>query len=165
MTAEEFQKEIASSRAAQISSYSVPGSSVLGGFIQRSRSCVAQYNGRQIFEMLQNMDDQTTGDDLKDVDRRCQILLDKSNGRLLFRNMGVPFSVLGVRSIMYPDVSPKRIGKIPTIGNKGLGFRSLLNWTPKEIIIRSNGTELIFCLFTTMRKQESLKTPAKCNLA
>lgn len=23
----------------------------------------------------------------------------------------------------------------------------------------------LFCLFTTMRKQESLKTPAKCNLA
>lgn len=144
MTADEFQKGIASSSVAQISSYSVPGSSVLGGFIQRSRSCVAQYNGRQIFEMLQNMDDQTTGDGLNDLDRRSQIVLDKFNGRLLFRNMGIPFSVPGVRSIMYPDVSPKRIGKTPTIGNKGLGFRSLLNWAPEAIIIRSNGTELIF---------------------
>lgn len=160
MTASEFQKEINTSINAQIGSYTVPGSSVLGGFIQRSRSCAAQYNGRQIFEMLQNMDDQTTGDGLSDYDRRSQIMLDKSKGRLLFRNMGVPFSVPGVRSIMYPDVSPKRIGKISTIGNKGLGFRSLLNWSPKEIIIRSNGTELTFSdevVACYVRKNQALK--------
>ena len=144
MNSEAFQEEIAQAIEAQIKAYSVPGASVLGGFIQRSRTCVAQYNGRQIFEMLQNMDDQMTEDGLQDIDRCSQIVLDKKKGSLLFQNKGTPFSSAGIISIMYPDVSPKRKGKLPTIGNKGLGFRSLLNWKPKEIVIRSNETELVF---------------------
>lgn len=144
MDSKVFQGEILQAIEAQIKAYSVPGASVLGGFIQRSRTCVAQYNGRQIFEMLQNMDDQMTEDGLKDDERCSLIVLNKKNGKLLFRNKGAPFSVAGIVSIMYPDVSPKRKGKLPTIGNKGLGFRSLLNWKPKEIVIRSNETELVF---------------------
>ena len=144
MNSENFQEEIKKAIEAQITAYSVPGASVLGGFIQRSRTCVAQYNGRQIFEMLQNMDDQMTEDELQDGERCSQIILDKGKGKLFFRNKGAPFSVAGIVSIMFPDVSPKRKGKLPTIGNKGLGFRSLLNWKPKEIIIRSNETELVF---------------------
>lgn len=127
---------------AQLASYVVPGSAVLGGYIQRSRECTSQYNGRQIFEMLQNVDDQLNS--REETERECSITLDKDNGTLVFRNKGKPFTIKGVKSIMYPDSSQKRIEKLDTIGNKGLGFRSLLNWNPREIFIRSNNVELMF---------------------
>lgn len=140
-----FQDSIRAVIQAQIESYSVPKSKVLGGYIQHSRSCVRQYNGRQIFEMLQNMDDQMAEHSLTDSDRCSEIVFDKERKYLVFRNRGIPFSAAGIESIMFPDVSPKRRhNSTPTIGNKGLGFRSLLNWNPKAIVIRSNGTELTF---------------------
>ena len=113
----------------------------LEAFVNRTDRIVRDYNGRQIFEMLQNMDDQMRGD-VPDNDRCSEVCLDKNGGTLSFRNNGRPFSFGGIVSILRPDISPKE--KQPTIGNKGLGFRSLLNWKPQELVIRAGGIELRF---------------------
>jgi len=124
--------------------------SVLESFLNRSKDVVSEYNGRQIFEMLQNVDDQLDASpvDCLDEDRErsrfCQIEFNEDAGTLVFRNKGRPFSCDGVKSIMYPDRSPKKKEGKLTIGNKGLGFRSLLNWQPARIVIRSNGLSFSF---------------------
>ena len=113
----------------------------LEAFVNRTDRIVRDYNGRQVFEMLQNMDDQMRGD-VADNARCSEVLLDKRSGTLSFRNNGRPFSFGGIVSILRPDISPKE--KQPTIGNKGLGFRSLLNWKPRELVIRAGDIELVF---------------------
>lgn len=94
----------------------------------------AEYNGRQIFEMLQNIDDQSSD--------KCLIELNSTEKTLIFYNTGIPFSTEGVKSIMLHSISPKK-NKEAFIGNKGLGFRSILNWS-QEIEIYSDGKIISF---------------------
>ena len=83
------------------------------------------YNGRQILEMLQNADDAKT-----DI---VEIKLDRQNKRLSISNNGMPFTVEeGIASLMVASTSSK---KKEFIGNKGLGFRSILNWVSEVKII------------------------------
>ncbi|MHB0756252.1 sacsin N-terminal ATP-binding-like domain-containing protein [Polaribacter sp. M15] len=92
------------------------------------------YNGRQLLEMLQNADDART--DVVDIN------LDRQNNRLSISNNGTPFTVEeGIASLMVASTSSK---KKEFIGNKGLGFRSILNWvsevkiiTQKEVVVFS----------------------------
>lgn len=143
MTKEEFNVSISNEIKACVDSF-VSRPRLISNFCNDSQSIVAEYNRRQIFEMLQNVDDQMDESSLLRDDKCCLIEFDKSKRSLCFKNQGVPFSDEGIKSIMLPHTSPKKkLGKT-TIGNKGLGFRSLLNWKPDEIIIRSNGTELTF---------------------
>ncbi|WP_421803919.1 sacsin N-terminal ATP-binding-like domain-containing protein [Flagellimonas sp.] len=86
------------------------------------------YNGRQILELLQNCDDQKSDS--------VFIKIDKENCTLSIANKGVPFSREGYRSLATSNLSSK-IDKTQYIGNKGLGFRSILNWS-NEIAIFSN---------------------------
>ena len=143
MTKGEFNVSISNEIKACVDSF-VSRPRLISNFCNDSQSIVAEYNRRQIFEMLQNVDDQMDESSLLRDDKCCLIEFDKSKRSLCFKNQGVPFSDEGIKSIMLPHTSPKKkLGKT-TIGNKGLGFRSLLNWKPDEIIIRSNRTELTF---------------------
>lgn len=129
-----------------------------------------EYNERQLFELLQNIDDQGS--------KEALIKLDTSNNILLVSNTGEPFSKGGLQSLMMANLSPKRFRtiKLPTlkwltsyqvlnlidfqyqfnkftktfnaqkkgfIGNKGLGFRSLLNWLGK-IYVKSTNLSIEF---------------------
>lgn len=76
------------------------------------------YNGRQLLEMLQNADDAQTD--------KVLLHLDTENNILTIANNGVPFDIKGLGSLMLANNSPKN--KRDFIGNKGLGFRSILNW-------------------------------------
>ena len=76
------------------------------------------YNGRQLLEMLQNADDAQTD--------KVALALDTKNGILSIANNGIPFDIKGLGSLMLANNSPKN--KRGFIGNKGLGFRSILNW-------------------------------------
>ena len=92
---------------------------IVGGY-NRESELSKDYEGRQMFELLQNADDEAAGSSGK-----VRVTFD---GRTLsVSNTGVPFSFSGVKSLLYPNASPKRIhaGKI---GCKGLGFRSILTW-------------------------------------
>ena len=91
------------------------------------------YNGRQLLEMLQNADDAQT-----DV---VAINLDRQNNMLSISNNGTPFTVEeGIASLMVASTSSK---KKEFIGNKGLGFRSILNWV-SEVKIRTREEVVVF---------------------
>ncbi len=76
------------------------------------------YNGRQILELLQNADDAKAS--------LVSFKLDTNNKELVFYNDGESFTLEGIKSIMIPHYSSKVSSTY--IGNKGLGFRSILNW-------------------------------------
>lgn len=99
---------------------------------------IEDYNGRQLLEMLQNADDACIP--RGDKPKKAKILLTKN--KLYIANNGEPFSEDGIISLMYSHMSSKT--EIANkIGEKGLGFRSVLNWS-KEIIIHSYDLHLRF---------------------
>lgn len=100
----------------------------------RENSTTSGYNGRQILELLQNCDDQKS--------ESVFIELDVENSILNIANQGIPFSAEGYRSLATSDLSSK-IDKTQYIGNKGLGFRSILNWVD-EVNIYSNGLKVSY---------------------
>jgi hypothetical protein len=100
----------------------------------REVATTSGYNGRQILELLQNCDDQQS--------ESVVIELDKESNRLLIANKGIPFSKAGYRSLATSNLSSK-IDKTQYIGNKGLGFRSVLNWS-NQVSIYSNGFEVTY---------------------
>ncbi len=87
------------------------------------------YNGRQLLEMFQNCEDEGA--------KKVKINFDTENCLLEISNDGKSaFSLDGYDSLLYPGLSSKVSSGY--IGNKGLGFRSIVNWA-KEINIVSNG--------------------------
>ncbi|TDD99759.1 sacsin N-terminal ATP-binding-like domain-containing protein [Flavobacterium cellulosilyticum] len=99
-------------------------------------SIVDEYTGRQLLEMIQNANDES--DTVKP--KKVKILLE--NDTLIIANNGNPFSLGGVESLMYSHLSPK-VMEENKVGQKGLGFRSVLNWS-KEIYIASYDLHLKF---------------------
>ena len=86
------------------------------------------YDGRQLLEMFQNCEDEGAA--------IVEIYLDTVNRILRISNDGAnPFSLKGYDSLLYPGLSSKVSSEY--IGNKGLGFRSIINWA-EEIRITSN---------------------------
>lgn len=80
------------------------------------------YHGRQLLELLQNADDEAENTE------NPSVLITLEQDRLIIANNGTPFSKEGILSLMYSDNSPK-IKRQKKIGYKGLGFRSVLNWS------------------------------------
>lgn len=99
------------------------------------------YEGREILELIQNAVDE--------VDEGGKIFIGLENDILTVSNTGTPFDFLGVKSLMKSNLSNKRLNK-NTIGQKGLGFRSLLNWS-EEISIFSGDLSIRFS--ETFRKR------------
>ncbi|OJA03643.1 sacsin N-terminal ATP-binding-like domain-containing protein, partial [Bathymodiolus thermophilus thioautotrophic gill symbiont] len=109
------------------------------------------YKGRQLLELLQNADDEKSIEVL--------IRLDIENKILTIANKGEeckPFSIDGIRSLMLANLSSKTNGQ--SIGNKGLGFRSIVNWSD-EISILTNGIKLCFSQKIIKKYYEDLTTP------
>ena len=86
-----------------------------------------EYNGRQLLEMLQNADDEA----ITDKEKTCFIKL--SENQLIIANNGRKFSEGGIESLMYGNLSPKLLEQ-NKVGQKGLGFRSILSWANKITI-------------------------------
>lgn len=97
---------------------------------------IEAYNGRQLLEMLQN------ADDASETARDKKVLVRLTEQELIIANNGTPFSVEGFSSIMYSNLSPKVMLQ-NQIGQKGLGFRSVLSWA-EEIIISSGDVQVAF---------------------
>jgi hypothetical protein len=93
---------------------------------------VKGYNGRQLLELLQNCDDEGSPEVL--------IKLDTALKTISISNNGTPFSEKGYRSLFIANLSPKSATR-KYIGNKGLGFRSIINWS-SAIEIQSNSLSL-----------------------
>ena len=94
------------------------------------------YNGRQILEMLQNVDDACEPAKVK----KAYIKL--TNNKLLIANNGEPFDEDGILSILNSNVSAKTT-KQNKIGQKGRGFRSILSWAD-EVTIHTDNTSIRF---------------------
>lgn len=97
---------------------------------------IQTYNGRQLLEMLQNADDASE----KAIEKKVSIKLYEN--QLIIGNNGESFSKGGFRSITRSNLSPKTMLQ-NKIGQKGLGFRSILSWAD-EIEINSGETKLGF---------------------
>ena len=99
-----------------------------------------EYSGRELYEMIQNADDEGSP--------RIELEFTEKN-YLHIKNWGNrPFTEGGLLSIMRSFLSTKtdaayKNAIVKPIGNKGLGFRSLLNWSD-EITIHSNGVQCSF---------------------
>lgn len=101
---------------------------------EEENKTIKDYNGRQILELLQNADDESSSE--------VEIDFSSSERLLIVSNIGTPFSEKGFESLLLPNNSPKK-SKKKYIGNKGLGFRSILNWAERVEII-SNGCSVKF---------------------
>jgi hypothetical protein len=88
------------------------------------------YQGREILELLQNAADQAKAEDISG-----KVVIELTEVGLLIANNGKAFSVGGVKSLQNAHLSPKRLNQRQFIGCKGLGFRSILNWTRNPIIL------------------------------
>lgn len=95
---------------------------------------VKGYNGRQLLELLQNCDDEGS--------KEVLIKLDQGKRQISIHNIGNPFSKNGYRSLFISNLSSKTEQK-KYIGNKGLGFRSIINWS-NAIEIQSNDLSLCY---------------------
>jgi hypothetical protein len=93
----------------------------------REKKITGDYKGREILELIQNADDAESN--------TFYVELNEQVSKLIIANIGIPFSVDGIRSLMISDLSPKT--KRTFIGNKGLGFRAILNWS-KNVKIYCN---------------------------
>lgn len=96
----------------------------------RERAIARDYEGREILELLQNANDQAA-----EVGRIGCVVIELSSGGLIVANTGLPFSLDGVVSLQTSHLSPKRRRGRRLIGNKGLGFRSILNWSSTPLIL------------------------------
>jgi len=101
---------------------------------------IEDYSGRELFELIQNAEDamHTLSED---DEKKLEIKLIENN--LYIANTGEKFSKEGVKSLMLHHNSPKEFSKTELIGYKGLGFRSIIDWT-NDIIIYSGGLKIHF---------------------
>ncbi|MGN0187896.1 MAG: sacsin N-terminal ATP-binding-like domain-containing protein, partial [Candidatus Cryptobacteroides sp.] len=112
-----------------------------------------EYSGRELYEMIQNADDEGSP--------KIELILTDDN-HFHIKNWGNhPFTEGGLLSIVRSFLSTKRKESyrnvaVRPIGNKGLGFRSLLNWSD-EISIHSNGVKCSFSEDIAKREWERIK--------
>lgn len=94
----------------------------------RERSAADSYRGRQLLELLQNADDAG-----REVASGVEVLLRLQDDFLVVANTGEPFTRDGIESLVVSDVSPKQLEQ-QFIGEKGLGFRSVLTWSSSPLV-------------------------------
>ena len=112
----------------RIHSYSLVPDQLIADY-RRERQITRDYQGREILELLQNANDAAAE---KNTKGKVKLIL--SQDRLIIANTGRPFTIGGVQSLRISDLSPKR-NKKNLIGNKGLGFRAVLNWSRNPLIL------------------------------
>ncbi|MDX9691128.1 MAG: hypothetical protein RBT45_01660, partial [Acholeplasmataceae bacterium] len=101
------------------------------------------YRYREVLELIQNCIDE-----FDDSSSNNDILINLQGNVFEIYNTGTPFLTEGIRSLMIANVSPKKDKKYYRdsgyIGNKGLGFRSVLNWANNIKILSNNGLSIEF---------------------
>lgn len=100
--------------------YSIDPNRILQDF-RKETAEIEGYHGRELLELLQNAVDEI------DVAPNRYVSIELSGNILRLSNNGSVFSEAGITSLMYSNLSPKH-NTHKYIGNKGTGFRSVLNW-------------------------------------
>lgn len=96
----------------------------------REMKHVEGYSGRGLLELIQNADDAGLYSS-----EPVEVLIELTESGVYIANTGEPFSRDGIGSLMLSDNSPKQFRE-ECIGYKGLGFRSVLNWS-SDVLIHS----------------------------
>jgi hypothetical protein len=96
----------------------------------KEKQIARDYEGREILELLQNAADQA-----RENNSAGRVVIELLPDGLIVANTGAAFSVGGVQSLETTHLSPKWRSRRHLIGNKGLGFRSILNWSSSPIIL------------------------------
>ena len=120
-----MRSEIESEIKKIYNKYLVSAEEIVSGY-ERENTLSKDYEGRQMFELLQNADDESCGSEGK-------VLVKFDGSKLSISNTGMPFSFRGIKSLLYPNASPKKI-HANKIGCKGLGFRSILTWATQVTV-------------------------------
>ena len=116
---------------------------------------VKGYHGREILELLQNADDayQKSIDIGEKPDSELVVTIKYIENVLTVTNTGTCFDKEGIKAIVQGNHSPKT-GKY--IGNKGTGFRSILNWA-KSVRIFSGDYNVEFSKKIALEEFEKIK--------
>lgn len=117
------------------------------------------YHGREILELLQNADDAYQKSVNLGEKPECdlEVSIEYKNNILCTANTGTAFDKDGIKAIVQGNNSPK-IGKY--IGNKGTGFRSILNWA-KNVKIHSGNFNVEFSKEIAEQEFEKIKHKPK----
>ena len=118
------------------------------------------YHGREILELLKNTDDayQKSIKQGNKPNKPLEVCISYKNNIFSICNTGTVFDKEGMKAIVQGNNSPKD-GKY--IGNKGTGFRSILNWA-KNVKILSGGFNVLFSkqiaddFFESIKKEEQI---------
>ena len=129
MTNQDMQTAISDIAAQQQQLYSRESRELISHY-NRETGALDGYRGRQILELLQNADDAGVDSD-KNI--RATFYLDRNC--LIVANTGASFTYDGLMSLIISDCSPKQLHRNRFIGCKGLGFRSVLTWTDRPLIV------------------------------
>lgn len=128
---------------------------LLGDYRQEKHVSL-DYQGREILELLQNANDAAA-----ELDTEGKVRIELNNDGLIIANQGKYFTPEGIESFRVIHVSPKLFErKHKLIGQKGLGFRAVLNWSRNPVIL--SGALNLTYHETKLRKVEAvLKTNPK----
>ncbi len=88
------------------------------------------YHGRELFELIQNVDDAYTKYKLENnvtESKNVEAFIEYTGDKLFISNKGTVFDDDSILRLCQGGVSNKH--KENYIGNKGIGFRSVLNWS------------------------------------
>ncbi|MFK5947552.1 MAG: hypothetical protein QM500_02130 [Methylococcales bacterium] len=129
LTADAWGEWLAEQESIALKVYGIKPSQLVADQ-RREQGISRDYKGREILELLQNATDAA-----KKAEQRGRVLIELSPAGLLVANTGVGFTTGGVKSLQTADLSPKRSKNSKLIGSKGLGFRSILNWSRHPVII------------------------------
>lgn len=106
--------------------------------VRGERQTADDYAGRELLELVQN-----AADAASEAGGKGRVRIEVASNGLVVANTGQPFRTSGIESLMTPNASDKPGRKVALIGAKGLGFRSLLNWS-QEPVISSGELEVCF---------------------
>ncbi len=127
----------------------------------REKAEIIGYHGREIFELLQNADDayQKSINEGQKPDQPLNVVIEYKNNILTISNTGTFFDRDGIKAIVQGNNSPKE-GKY--IGNKGTGFRSILNWADKINIFSGDfhiefSKDYAYKVFDDLEKEPQIK--------
>jgi hypothetical protein len=114
------------------------------------KTFINDYIGREILELLQNANDAAAK-----AGKRGSVRFELLPSGLIAANTGAPFSQAGVGSLCLPHTSPKPAEGPQMVGNKGLGFRAVINWTRFPTILSAD-LAIVFSAKVAKQKQAQL---------
>lgn len=117
--------------------YLIDPDRLLASFHQENETA-GDYAGRELLELLQNASDAAAL-----IGKEADVRIDYDNDGIVIANTGAPFHTGGVRSLLMAHLSSKPDEQAARmIGQKGLGFRALLNWAPNVVLASDEPSDI-----------------------